>query len=600
MTYDEVNYGESPASSRSESRSQCSTGVGCGSAAIALHLQSTSSVEYRLASTVGTVPTAIGWKDEDTRLLCTFEGTPLAVYWVKEDMTSPGQRLTLATFFEQKFTSKIERFHMEVDFSLIISNLEVADEGYYRCKVVLLDFSDFSNSTFLTVNAMAKEHIIEQCAEEVHDLSPCTIQTSKEAPTFHLDCRLTGFKPNVSLLWSKSGRALSPVRSSQHTSPDGTFERFETITVTASHDKEQNFTCTAIGDSVNGTSSKVITALPLTENKNNPSGLDRMGLRLGLTLLILVLVMIVLFLVTGKLLQKYKPELMPEGLTWIPCWKRPLIARRERFREKLREKIRNYKPGSARQFNLGNLKLVNINLFGQTSAGKSAFINSLFFALKGGIFDKVADEKTVETTKGVQTRLRNHHPLTDYITVQDNRGMNHFNLHELNRIKDEINGCRSMDTEHKIVKDKSEECHAAILIYHKMELCEREANEFINQFFKEVEKIHASSPLLVITHRDEYQNPEAVVLSVKHFVGDAKKIFLVENYREESHEEDVEKDIQLLQFLWTTLKTCDQNAYNLAIKNNEVIEEPKPKYLLSFLRPIDESRPIDDRWCSVM
>ncbi|XP_071503124.1 uncharacterized protein [Diadema antillarum] len=537
-----------------------------------------------------------------------FEGTPQAVYWAKENMTNPGQTLTLASFFEQKFTSKIERFHMDEDFGLIITNLEVPDEGYYQCQVVLLDFSDFSNSTFLTVNAMAKEHIIEQCVEEVHGLSPCTIQTSKEAPTFHLDCRLTGFKPNVSLVWSKSGRALPPVKSSQHTSPDGTFERFETITVTASHDTEQNFTCTTSGHSVNGTSSKVITVLPLKEEKDSPSGQKRMGLGIGLTLFILVLVIIVLFLVTGKLLQKYRPEIMPEGLTWIPCWKKPsekdipLIKRRERFREELREKIRSYKPGSAREINLGDLKLVNINLFGQMSAGKSAFINSLFFAFKGGIFDNVAAEGTAESGGG-HTKQRDHHPLTDYITVQDNRGMQNFDLDELDRIKDEINGCRSMDTEHKIVKDKSKECHAAILVYHKTEIGEHEANKFIHHFFQEVKKIHASSPLLVVTHRDEYPNPRNVVQSVKHFVGDEKRILLLANYREDSHEEDVEKDIELLQFLWTTLKTCDQNAYNLAIKNEEIIiEKPKSKRSPSPPRParVEESKSKDDSWCSVM
>ncbi|XP_071503776.1 uncharacterized protein [Diadema antillarum] len=138
----------------------------------------------------------------------------------------------------------------------------------------------------------------------------------------------------------------------------------------------------------------------------------------------------------------------------------------KRLREELREKIRSYKPGSAREINLGDLKLVNINLFGQMSAGKSAFINSLFFAFKGGIFDNVAAEGTAESGGG-HTKQRDHHPLTDYITVQDNRGMQNFDLDELDRIKDEINGCRSMDTEHKIVKDKSQECHAAILVYHK-------------------------------------------------------------------------------------------------------------------------------------
>ncbi|XP_071503777.1 uncharacterized protein [Diadema antillarum] len=564
------------------------------------------------ASMVGTDPIAEGWKGEDIRLPCIFHEEPFAVYWSKENRSEPDQLTNKATYFNGEFSSKEKRFVIDTSFNLVITDLEVADEGNYHCQVVLESFQDFSNSTSLTINAKATEHIIEQCVGQVRNSNSCTIQTWREAPTFHLDCRVTGFRPNVSLMWSKSGRVLPPLWSDQYTLSDGTFERLETITVTANDNTDQDFKCTASGLSVEGTSAKVITVLSL----HDVPGPNKIALGISLTLLFVVLIT-VLFFATGKLLQIYKPELIPDGLSRIPGWKKPLIDPRSKGmhlsnnieksfeeREKLRARISDYQPGKASGCDLGNLKRVNINLFGQMSAGKSAFINSIFFALKG-TYENVAVEGSVESGGG-QTKQRTHHPLTEFISVQDNRGMQSFDVGELKGIKEEIRGCRSMDAQHKILKDKSQECHAAVLVYHKTEMGQQEAHKFIYQFFEEVKTIHVTSPLLVITHGDEYPDSNAVLQSVQHIVDNKNRVLLLANYTEDNHKEDIDKDIQLLQFLWTILRTSDQNAYNLEFKNQEIIiEEPKPvkKQPPRNKKPDPDPeppKPRDEKWCSVM
>ncbi|XP_071505661.1 NLR family CARD domain-containing protein 4-like [Diadema antillarum] len=58
---------------------------------------------------------------------------------------------------------------------------------------------------------------------------------------------------------------MDSVVSQQNTRSDGTYERFETITVSAEHGTEQTFVCVATGDSLNGTSTREITVLPSSE-----------------------------------------------------------------------------------------------------------------------------------------------------------------------------------------------------------------------------------------------------------------------------------------------------------------------------------------------
>ncbi|XP_071494074.1 uncharacterized protein [Diadema antillarum] len=221
--------------------------------------------------------------------------------------------------------------------------------------------------------------------------------------------------------------------------------------------------------------------------------------KIGLTLL--VIVGTVTFLVTGKLLQKHKPELLPEVLAWIPCWKKPEkkqpqeehppeeiqpqeehppeeiqpaepdppIERPnplEEKRDQLRAKIRDYRPGSTGNVenDLLHLEQVNINLFGLMSAGKSSFVNSLFCAF-AGTYDQKAAEGT-PISGGSTSKQRAHYKLTNFINLLDNRGMRSFKVEEVMGVKSEILAERSVDTYQLIQKDLAKECHCAVFVYH--------------------------------------------------------------------------------------------------------------------------------------
>ncbi|XP_072173161.1 uncharacterized protein [Diadema setosum] len=216
------------------------------------------------ASVVGTAPNVQGWKGEDIRLPCDIQEEPLTVQWVKGSISDQQQRTLKAEFFGGELDSLEERFDIDKNFSLVITDLEVADEGLYYCEVLLKNTQSFGNSTIMTINSMASRHTIEECVDKSQSRqSRCTYQSPSNIP-FSLTCVVSGFKPNISMLWTEeSGKRLNSVVSQQNTLSDGTYERFETITVSAEHETEQTMMCMATGDSVDGTSVVEITVLPL-------------------------------------------------------------------------------------------------------------------------------------------------------------------------------------------------------------------------------------------------------------------------------------------------------------------------------------------------
>ncbi|XP_071479651.1 uncharacterized protein [Diadema antillarum] len=264
------------------------------------------------ASVVGTEPNVIGWKGEDIRLPCDFQEDPFAVYWVKE--TISGQKEDKAGFSDGNFESYEERFNIDRNFSLVITELEVADEGLYFCQVALGDLQIFENSTLMTVNSMASRHVIEECVHESPTTQDqCTYQTLSNTPFINLTCVVSGFKPNVSMLWTEeSGQILNSTVSRQTSLSDDTYERSETIDVSAKQGTEQTFMCTAIGDALNGTSTMGIIVLPIPERRHN------VGVIIGIAVGLFV---IVLFLIIGLFLQKYHPDYVRKVCDWTTCWR---------------------------------------------------------------------------------------------------------------------------------------------------------------------------------------------------------------------------------------------------------------------------------------
>ncbi|XP_072171978.1 uncharacterized protein [Diadema setosum] len=281
------------------------------------------------ASVVSTAPNVKGWKGEDVLLRCDIKKEPVVVQWVKEKISDQQQRTAKAEFVDGEFFSREERFDVDKNFSLAISSLEMADEGRYYCLVVLKNSQSFGNSTIMTISSMASGHTIEECADRIQSRqSRCTYQSPSYTHSLNLTCVVIGFKPNVSMLWTeKSGNKLNSVVSQQNTLSDGTYERFETITVSAEHGTEQTFVCMATGDSLNGTSTREITILPSSVSGKRVN----LGLIVGLTIGVPVAIVVLIFSV-GKYLQSKHPEYLPQnGCGWNPCWRRPNIP--ERFHE---------------------------------------------------------------------------------------------------------------------------------------------------------------------------------------------------------------------------------------------------------------------------
>ncbi|XP_072171135.1 uncharacterized protein [Diadema setosum] len=265
-----------------------------------------------IVSEVGTAPSLLGWRGEDISLPCDFQEEPSVVVWLKE--TVSGQQTT-AIFFDGNFESREDRFNMNRNFSLVITDLEVADEGLFLCQVVLTESQVFENSTFIMINSMASKHVIEECVDEsLTSQSRCTIQTPSNTRSFNLTCVVSGFKPNISMFWTdESGKRLNSTVSQQTTLSDNSYERFEIVTVSSTHQAEQTFTCTAIGDSLNGTSTTGIFVLPISGKSNN------LGIAIGLPFAVLAVVILVLLV--GIFLQRHHTYLVQKECCLYPCWR---------------------------------------------------------------------------------------------------------------------------------------------------------------------------------------------------------------------------------------------------------------------------------------
>ncbi|XP_071503116.1 uncharacterized protein [Diadema antillarum] len=399
------------------------------------------------ASVLATSPTFRVWTREDVRLPCDFEGAPLAAAWFKETVSHQHLKSKKASFFDGNFASTEERFQMDTHFGLVITNLQAADEGLFYCQILLKNFEVFTNSTFLTVSSMASKHAIMECVEkQMLSQSQCTYIPPSTTSSVNLTCVVSGFKPNISMLWfDEFGKRLFSATSRQTTRQDATYERFETITVSAKLGAERTFVCSASGDSLNGTSTTEIIVLPSSGTRDN------LGLIIGLAIGVPV-VLAVLFLLVGKIFQRYHPEYLPrKGCGWNPCWRRPDQTEQsdqeeeleslnplQNQRDELRQKIKEFVPSG----DLGKTtSKVNISFFGKTAAGKSCLINSLIFALTGE-YSTVTEEN--DNDKGIgqaggKTRHRFHHILADKIDLIDSCCIPDFFLSNLKRLKEELN-----------------------------------------------------------------------------------------------------------------------------------------------------------------
>nr|XP_054758780.1 uncharacterized protein LOC129264846 [Lytechinus pictus] len=504
---------------------------------------------------------AIGWFGETVRLPCEFPYTDvLALYWTN----STGE--TKVSYFKGELVSFDERFRLNDDYSVDILNLTVSDEGEYTCTLELDSGDGYVNSSELTIYAYPSmpqvTHCVPQSTNNPHQ-HLCIVEAANTYP-FNLECVVSGFKPDVTLEWTSSGKVKQPLGNpSRRTLPDGRSEEEATITVAAKEDEEQNFTCTVRGNATNGTDmSTTVTVLvpPPSTVIVEPmrSGLwvgGKVAIYISVILLLIAIGIVALFVTLLVLRRKKKlPPLGEAVLNAIPCLRSvysmpvpdPEEVRLQNIKEELadlRKRLLDFKfkrDGSA-------VKSAHIGLFGEMGAGKSSFINSLEFAYTG----KYKESQVVgdKESGGGKTTARTVLKLTKSIHIFDNRGMADFQKDYLTEVTAQLRGERGPDIE-QIKASEQEEIHCAVFVYKKSPFNWQYGLGFIGDFTKEVRQHTGHPPMIVITHAASLTESERYDIKTELATQDVNEnVYFFENYTKNNCLEDEEKSIELLNFL---------------------------------------------------
>eukprot|EP00057_Strongylocentrotus_purpuratus_P014731 XP_011669205.1 PREDICTED: uncharacterized protein LOC100890593 isoform X3 [Strongylocentrotus purpuratus] len=536
-------------------------------------------------ATIHTDQHVIGWLGENVNLPCKFTYPDvLALYWTN---SSGGGK---ATYFQEKPHNFDGRFNLNDDFSIDIRNLSVSDEGRYQCRLELQSGTSYINHTELTIYASPSMPQIEQC---VHGSTGnksqrfCIVETSNTYP-FNMNCRVTGFRPNVTLEWTSSGIVKQPLgHPFQRTLPNGTAEREVTISVTAKLDEVQNYTCTVRGEATNRTDwSTTVTVLvppvPTVPDNELPVG-GKVVIAIFVILVIICIVLVATCVIMLGLRRKKK--LHPKGeaiLSHVPFLRtlflpepepNPEAVKLEHRREELsslREKLRDYtfEPPEG-----CSVKSAHIGLFGEMSAGKSSFLNSLEFAFTGQF--KQSQVIGGMESGGGKTISRTLLTVTGSISLFDNRGMNDFQPSNLTEILAQLRGERGPDIE-EIVRSDDEEVHCGVFVFRISDFNRRPGIEFIGAFAKELRKYNGYPPMIVITHAASLDDEEREDIKTELGVHDVhENVWFFENYTKDNSTEDEEKSIELLKFLDAALKHCKLTIVHTERKKNVTAVKPK-------------------------
>ncbi|XP_030834797.1 uncharacterized protein LOC115921448 [Strongylocentrotus purpuratus] len=176
-------------------------------------------------------------------LKCQFRGTPLAVYWKKGD--HPQTAPTLVSWITGDPVTGLcqgERpcqiMEMNAEFSLIIKEVSIVEQGPYVCRVANYKGILIHNFTDISVFSPPKEPypIINECQM----ISPsdtettCTILTSQSV---EISCSASGYFPDIDLYFLHGSTRLYTEDPIEVTNLDGTKNKTLSAITTASKNR---------------------------------------------------------------------------------------------------------------------------------------------------------------------------------------------------------------------------------------------------------------------------------------------------------------------------------------------------------------------------
>ncbi|XP_073491556.1 uncharacterized protein [Aquarana catesbeiana] len=208
--------------------------------------------------------------------------------------------------------------------------------------------------------------------------------------------------------------------------------------------------------------------------------------------------------------------------------------------------------------NLGYNRIL-LQVCGQAGHGKSSFINSLRYALHGGMFEVKASEGSEIGSQGGHTRQRKSYLLTKVITLVDNRGFGKLNNYEKEEIYAQLGNLQPLDEDvvwQHSFKERVEAINAAkcnsndlllpVFIYSAQCRMGSELKEEIKEFLKNAQKLTGFLPIIILTNR--YLGDVRTLEQQFRDLG-MEQIFPVENYTTKNHIKTPEKDKTFLSIL---------------------------------------------------
>ncbi|XP_063955917.1 uncharacterized protein LOC129265391 isoform X2 [Lytechinus pictus] len=196
-----------------------------------------------------------------------------------------------------------------------------------------------------------------------------------------------------------------------------------------------------------------------------------------------------------------------------------------------------------------------IGLYGEMGAGKSTFINSIEFAYNG---QRSQPTRRRRYAGGGHSMIRSCLPLTDYISLFDNRGMSDFSHSYVDKYMKEISDEKEAGTQTRLL---DEEIQCVVFVYrHSGDNTKQDAKRFLDKFATELRRYFGYSAFVVVTHADSLSK-EAKADLKETFSPICDKLWFLENYTDDI--EDKEKSIRFLKFLKAALHRCDVAIVNI-------------------------------------
>ncbi|XP_063285677.1 uncharacterized protein LOC134571402 [Pelobates fuscus] len=263
--------------------------------------------------------------------------------------------------------------------------------------------------------------------------------------------------------------------------------------------------------------------------------------------------------------------------------------------EKYKADINNYSLNNCRHGNQGYGRVL-LQVFGLPGNGKSSFINSCKFALEG-VFNEHAEAKKKQ---GGCTTRRVPYKLTDTIMMVDNRGCPTLNKYETGQIfaqlanllpiNDEVEWCEDYkkNLDRILEEDKKQNYSDFIVpifvhsVNNRIPSQERDTYKLI---LKNARKITGINPIVVLTHKSY----GGLIETRNTFEDmDSNKIYAIENYTIEDHQQVLGKHREILSFLSQILNEVN---FGMEQKRDPKSERnDRMKFILGYLKDIDDEK----------